>query len=97
MSGRNSDPERFVKLPVWLAVRAAEVCKSPALLLVLTHMLDRSWEENNRTFKLTNGWLERRGVTRWAKNCVLRDLEVGRLIMVDRTNCRSPGVTFILP
>ena len=96
MSVRKSDSDRFVKLPVWLAVRASEVCNSPALLLILTHMLDRSWEEDNRTFKLTNGWLEKRGVTRWVKNRVLRDLEAGRLIMVDRTNCRSPAVTFVV-
>jgi hypothetical protein len=96
MSARKANPDRFVKLPIWLAVRASEVCKSPALLLVLTHMLDRSFEAGNGTFKMMNGWLEQRGVTRWTKNRVLRDLEAGRLISVNRTNHRSPSVTFIV-
>ena len=52
MSERKGSPGRFVKMPIWLAVRASKVCKSTALLLVLTHMLDRAFEESG-TFRLT--------------------------------------------
>jgi hypothetical protein len=96
MSVRKGNPDRFVKMPIWLAVRASEVCKSPALLLVLTHMLDRSWEAGNGTFKMMNGWLEERGVNRRTKNRVLHDLEAGCLIVVERHKNRSPDVTFIM-
>ena len=83
---RRMNPDQFARIPLWLAERASEVCKSTALLLVLTHMLYRvvGGEGSGRS-RLPNGWLEERGVSRWTKNRVLRDLEAGGLITVDRS------------
>jgi hypothetical protein len=93
---RRVNPDHYVRVPLWLAERASEVCKSSALMLVLTHMLYRSWAEKSLTFRLTNGWLEERGVCRRTKNRVLCDLEAGGLIIVNRAANHSPDVIFIV-
>jgi DNA-binding MarR family transcriptional regulator len=93
---RRLNPDHFAKTPIWLAERASEVCKSSALLLVLTRMLYLAWEAKGGTFRLSTSWLEERGVSQRTKNRVLRDLEAGGLIEVRRAANHSPDVTFIV-
>ena len=86
----------YVKLPLWFATAVSQATKSPAALLVVTCMLHASWKAHSLTFTMANGWLEERGVSRYAKRRVLCDLEAAGLIKIERANRQSPRVTIVV-
>ena len=96
---RKRDPseetDKFAKVSLWLAASAAKATRNPASL-VLPYLLYLSWKAQDRAFTVPNGWLESHGVSRKIKVRVLRDLEAGRLITVDRSNGKSPKVEFVV-
>jgi hypothetical protein len=51
----------------------------------------------NRKIRLSNTWLEKRGIDRFAKARALSVLEINGHIRVDRSNQRSPLVTVLKP
>jgi hypothetical protein len=91
----SKEKDKFAKVPLWLAARAAVATKDPASL-VLPYLLYLSWKAQDRAFAVPNGWLESHGVSRKTKVRVLRDLEASRLITVDRSRGRSPRVEFVV-
>src|SRR5262249_31315332 len=80
---RCKQTEPFVKVPLWWIEIAAKAARSPATL-VLVELLYARWKANSSTFPLPNVRLKKLGVSREIKRRMLRDLERGGLIAVDR-------------
>ena len=74
--------------------RTAQAARSPATL-VLMELLYTAWRSKSSTFQLPNVRLKQLGVTRKVKWCVLRDLESGGLITVQRRARKTPTITLI--
>jgi hypothetical protein len=87
--------EPFVRVPLWWIRAAAKHVRSPATL-VLVELLYRSWKARSATFPLPTAGLEKWGVSREIKRRVLRDLERGGLILVERRPNKNPIVTLTL-
>lgn len=85
--------ERFVKVPWWWIEPASKHIRSPATL-VLLELLYQAWQKG-ATFPLPSERLMRLGVSREIKRRVLRDLERGGLILVERSSSKAPVVTLI--
>ena len=77
----------------WIAAAANYTLASH---LVMVELLRASWKAKSSTFPLPNGRLEKLGVSREVKRRVLRDLEQGGLITVERPLRKSPVVTLVL-
>ena len=86
--------EPFVKAPLWWIRRAATITKS-STTLVCIELLYRSWKAKSPTFPLPNGNLRKLGISREIKRRVLRDLERGGLITVERQTRKTPIVTLV--
>lgn len=86
--------EAFVKVPLWWAQAAAKATRSPTTL-VLIELLYASWKARSSTFSFPNVRLAALGISREIKRRVLRDLERGGLITVERRPRKSPVVTLI--
>jgi hypothetical protein len=91
----NKKKDTFVKVPLGWAEAAVKATRAPAAL-VLIHLLHASWKARSTTFRLSNSYLERNGVSREIKRRVLRDLEAAGLILVERKKGRSPVVTLVV-
>jgi hypothetical protein len=87
--------DAFVKVPLWFAAAAAKATGDPTIL-VLAHMLHASWKAHSMTFRLSNSYLTRNGVSRKSKSRVLHELEAAGLIMIEQKKGRSPLVTLIV-
>jgi hypothetical protein len=87
--------EPFVKVPLWWMTEATKLTKTPAAL-VCVHLLYAAWKAKGAAFPLSNGRLEKSGVSREIKRRVLRDLEAGGLIKVERRPGRSPRVMLVI-
>ena len=86
--------EPFVKVPLWWIQQAATITKS-STAMVCIELLYRSWKAKSPTFPLPNGNLRKLGVSREIKRRVLRDLERGGLITVERPTRKTPIVTLV--
>ena len=86
--------DAFVKVPLWWIAAAAKYARSPATV-VLVELLYASWKARNSTFSLSNVRLAKLGVSREIKRRVLRDLEAGGLITVERRPSKSPIITLV--
>jgi hypothetical protein len=91
---RKKKVEPFVKVPLWWIEETAKLTKSPTTL-VLMELLRLHWKTKSSTFPLPNGRLERLGVSREIKRRVLRDLERGKFIVVERSPRRTPIITLV--
>jgi len=91
---RKKNVEPFVKVPLWWIEETAKLTKSPTTL-VLMELLRLHWKTKSSTFPLPNGRLERLGVSREIKRRVLRDLERGKFIVVERPPRRTPIITLV--
>ncbi len=78
----------FAIVPLRYAEEAAKA-NSPAII-VFTRLLYLSWKEKSATVALSND-----GVSRKAKDRVLRNFEAAGLVRVERGNGRSPQVTLL--
>jgi len=87
--------EPLVKVPLWWIAAAAKAARSPATV-VCVELLHAAWKAKSLSFSLPNGRLEKLGVSRDVKRRVLRDLELGGLIRVERLPRRTPVVTLLL-
>ena len=87
--------EPFVKVPLWWIAAAARHARSPATL-VMIELLQASWKAKSLSFPLPNGRLNRLGASREIKRRVLRDLEAGGLIKVERRSRKTPVVILVL-
>jgi hypothetical protein len=87
--------EAFVRVPLWWMIRATKLTKTPAAMVCI-ELLYRSWKTKSLTFPLPNARLQKLGVSREVKRRVLRDLERGRLITVERPARKTPIVTLIV-
>jgi hypothetical protein len=86
--------DAFVKVPLpWIAAAANHV-RSPATL-VMVELLYASWKARRSTFSLPNVRLAKLGVSREIKRRVIRDLERGGLITVERKPSKSPIITLV--
>jgi hypothetical protein len=86
--------EPFVKVPLWWIEMAAKRIKSPATL-VLIELLYAAWKAKSSTFPLPNTRLRKMGVSRQMKHLMLRGLERGGVILVERKPHKTPIVTLI--
>ena len=86
--------EPFVKVPLWWIEMAAKRDNSPATL-VLMELLYVAWKARSSTFSLPSGRLKRLGVSREMKRRVLRGLEQGGIITVERRSRKIPVITLI--
>jgi hypothetical protein len=86
--------ERFVKVPLWWIAATAKYARSPAAL-VMVELLYASWKAWSSTFLLPNVRLAKLGVSREIKRRVIRDLEEGGLITVERKVSKSPIITLV--
>ena len=93
-SSNSKKAEQFVKVPWWWMVEAAKLTHTPAALVCI-HLLYAAWKTKSLTFPLPNVTLRRAGVSREIKRRVLRDLEAGGLILVERRSGKTPIVTLI--
>ena len=89
---RKQDAEPFVKVPLWWIEAAAKATKS-STTVVLIELLRLRWKTGSSTFPLPNARLQRLGVSRKVKQRILRELELARLIIVERPARKSPVVT----
>jgi hypothetical protein len=92
---RRKQAEPFVKVPLWWIEQAAKHTRSPAALVCI-ELLYVHWKTKRLRFSLPNGRLKKLGVSREIKRRVLRDLERGGLITVERSTCKNPIVTLVL-
>ena len=81
-------------MPLWWAEQAAQATKTPQAMVWLW-LLHLFWKEHSPTFKLPNGRLDVRGVSRFAKTRALQNLEAAGLIQVSRERGKSPTVTLL--
>jgi len=79
---------------LWWIEETAKLTKSPTTL-VLMELLRLHWKTKSSTFPLPNGRLEKLGVSREIKRRVLRDLERGKFIVVERSPRRTPIITLV--
>jgi CRP-like cAMP-binding protein len=86
--------DAFVQVPLWWAEQAAQATKTPQAMVWLW-LLHLSWKEHNRTFRLPNERLAMRGVSRFAKNRALQNLETAGLIQMTKERGKSPTVTLL--
>jgi hypothetical protein len=86
--------EPWVKVPLWWIESAARHAKSPATL-VLIELLYAAWKAKGSTFPLPNTRLRMLGVSRDVKRRVLRNLEQGGAILVNRPPRKTPIITLI--
>ena len=86
--------EPFVKVPMWWAEAAAKAARSPATLVII-ELLYLAWKTRSATFPMANLRLRQRGVSREIKRRVLRDLEHGGVISIERLPRKAPVVTLI--
>jgi hypothetical protein len=84
----------FVKVPLEWAERATKAIGTPKAFILLW-LLYRVWKTGSNTVVLSNGPL--RGVSRWTKRRVLRELETAGLIRAERPRGRAVIVTLISP
>src|SRR5262245_7681248 len=91
---KRKQTERFVKVPLWWIEMAAKAAHSPATI-VLIELLYAHWKAKSSTFPLPNGRLKALGVSRKIKARVLRDLESGQVILVERPSHKAPIVTLV--
>jgi DNA-binding transcriptional ArsR family regulator len=91
---KRAKTEPFVKVPLWWIAAAAKAARSPATI-VFTELLRAAWKAKGTTFPLPNGRLSKLGVSRETKRRVLRALEQGGLIRVERLPRKTPIVTFV--
>jgi hypothetical protein len=85
----------FVKLPVDWAYAFGQATRSPELL-ICTELLSRYWRTKSRTFPLPNDRLKGLGVSREIKRRVLRELEQGGLILIERPARKTPLITLLI-
>ena len=86
--------DAFVQVPLWWAEQAAQATRTPQAMVWLW-LLHLSWKEHSLTFKLPNGRLAVRGVSRSVKTRALHNLETAGLIQVARARGKSPTVTLL--
>jgi hypothetical protein len=84
----------FAKVPLWWAEAATKAAKDPAALILW--LLYLAWKARKLTFPLPNSYFTKNGASRKTKYRVLRDLEAGGLITVERQNGKSPSVTIVV-
>jgi hypothetical protein len=85
----------FVYVPLWWAAAAAKHTRSPDLLVCI-ELLHARWRNHSMTFPFANVRLRKAGVSHKVKGRVLRDLERGGLITVERRSRKTPIVTLVL-
>jgi hypothetical protein len=91
---RRKRKDAFIQVPLWWAEQAVRATRTPRALVWLL-LLHLSWKARGPTFKLPNGRLVVRGVSRFTKNRALRDLEKAGLIKVVVGRGKSPTVTLL--
>jgi len=91
---RQRKTDAFVKVPLWWIEIAAKATRSPTTI-VLIELLYAAWKAQSLTFPLPNARLKKLGVSREIKRRVLRDLELRRLILVERRPRKTPIITLI--
>jgi hypothetical protein len=87
--------EPFVRAPLWWIRAAAKHTRSPTTV-VLVELLYRSWKARSSTFPLPTAELAKWGASKEIKRRVLRDLERGGLLTVERRPSKNPIVTLLL-
>jgi hypothetical protein len=92
---RRKKVEPFVKVPLWWAKQMTAATKTKKALVGIV-LLHTAWKAGRQTFPLPNGRLAKLGVSRWAKNRALRDLERAGLIVVERPEHKTPIVTMVV-
>jgi hypothetical protein len=92
---RKRKVEPFVKVPLWWIAQATKATNT-GKALVCIELLYAAWKAKRLTFPLPNGRLAKLGVSRYAKQRALRDLERAGLITVERPLRRTPIVTLVL-
>ena len=87
--------DKFVMVPLWWAEQAAQATRTPKAM-VWVWLLHLSWANlGKKTFRVPNGRLAGRGVSRYAKRRTLEDLERAGLIQVVRNKGKPPTVTLL--
>src|SRR5262245_49444337 len=86
--------DRFVKVPLWWAERAARATNTPKAF-VWIWLLHLAWKAKHNTFPLPNEQLQDRRVNRKAKARALHQLEAAGLITVTRRGRKTPVVTLL--
>jgi hypothetical protein len=84
--------EAFAMVPLWWAGRAAKATKAPEVL-VCVELWHRAWKAKGQSFTMPNGGLAEHGITRKVKSRILRSLEVGGEITVERQPRKTPKIT----
>jgi hypothetical protein len=87
--------EPFVKVPLWWIAQATKATNT-GKALVCIELLYAAWKAKRLTFPLPNGRLAKLGVSRYAKQRALGDLERAGLITVERPSRKTPTVTLVL-
>ena len=91
---RKQKAQPFVHVPLWWIAQATKFTRTPAALVCI-ELLYRAWKAKSMTFPFPNADLKKLGVSRDVKRRVLRDLERGGLIRVERPTRKTPIVTLV--
>jgi hypothetical protein len=85
---------QFIKLPVWWLDKLGEAPLATGTThQVACHLLNLSFKNRRKTFKLPNGVLRGRGISRFMKWRALVDLEQRGLITIERQQRKSPIIS----
>jgi len=79
---------------MWSIEAAARAARSPATLVII-ELLYLAWKTRGTTFPVANLRLRQRGASKEIKRRVLRDLERGGVILVERRPRKAPVITLI--
>jgi hypothetical protein len=91
---RKQKADPFVHVPLWWIAQATKLTRTPAALVCI-ELLYRHWKAKSPSFPFPNAGLKKLGVSRDVKRRVLRDLERGGLITVERPTRKTPIVTLV--
>ena len=88
------DEDLFVPLSLTMV---EAIGKQSRPFLILAYMLHIAQTTKSLTFPVPSAWLRERGVSPETERRVMRKLEAGGLIAVERLARRPPIVTMIVP
>jgi hypothetical protein len=94
---RRREPDLFVKVPLRLMMAAGMAIRDRNALLVLILLLHLSFRARSQSFPCPNGFLQRFGISRWAKRRALAKLEAAGFIATRRDGQKALNVILFEP
>jgi hypothetical protein len=88
--------DTFVQVPLWWLERVVQVVRSPQQVFVAVWLLHLRWKTKSEGFPVPNRLLAKHGINRQSKHLALTKLAAAGLIVVEKSNRKTPRVTLVL-